>query len=212
MRTAAPLPSGAPTCQPHPRRVLVFKVHVRLDPRSRRSRPPGPRRRVPAVAVGGLRSRPKPLRNPGAVDGLRIDHLDLVFSYPRGHSPLHRGRRLGRDTHTGVAHVHPGRVAALLSKSVMRPVTLPPAPKQGPWAPEASQPASGDTSGVGPDRGAPAGRPLYPLVLVTKRSAGQRTRVLISIPHLSAPRLFSSKSTPDKNNLLDQCGKKKRFM
>lgn len=107
MRTAAPLPSGAPTCQPHPRRVLVFKVHVRLDPRSRRSRPLGPRRRVPAVAVS-LRSRPKPLRNPGAVDGLRIDHLDLVFSYPRGHSPLHRGRRLGRGTHTGVAHVHPG--------------------------------------------------------------------------------------------------------
>lgn len=137
MRTAAPLPSGAPTCQPHPWRVLVFKVHVRLDPRSRRSRPLGPRRRVPAVAVGGLRSRPKPLRNPGAVDGLRIDHLDLVFSYPRGHSPLHRGRRLGRGTHTGVAHVHPGRVAALLSKSVTRPVTLPPAPKQGPWAPEA---------------------------------------------------------------------------
>lgn len=137
VRTAAPLPSGAPTCQPHPRRVLVFKVHVRLDPRSRRSRPLGPRRRVPAVAVGGLRSRPKPLRNPGAVDGLRIDHLDLVFSYPRGHSPLHRGRRLGRGTHTGVAHVHPGRVAALLSKSVTRPVTLPPAPKQGPWVPEA---------------------------------------------------------------------------
>lgn len=71
----------------------------------------------------------------------------------------------------------------------------------------ASQPASGDSSGSGPcavSCGAFSGPIRSGYEAISKTAC----IVLISIPHFSAPRFFSSKSIPLKKNLFDKCEKK----